>query len=151
MREGSSGADQCPLDHDVQGHWGLTCRQLFLWARGVKMDRQWVGERMRVGVLVEELVGVSSRRGGWDVCGERWGLWRRGQWEPSWDVCPVLKREYSRQRGDGKDGVLSVALRDRRGSLGGHRWRWLGWSLVDTSYNLREFSWRRQRIIGHDQ
>lgn len=72
VREGCSGADQCPLDHDVQRHWGLTCRQLFLWAWRVKMDRKWVRERMWVGMLVEELVGVSPRRGGWDVCRERW-------------------------------------------------------------------------------
>lgn len=147
VRLGRAGAGEGPLDHDVQRDGSRPLRGLGGGARRIEQHRYGLGERVRVRVLMVEVVGVDvlPRRRGRLVRGERGRGGRGRQLIAHWHVAGLVPRV--RRGGDvlaGGRRLLRVPLGDGGGPLRRHRWGRLGWHQAGATTRLGEVGWKRR-------
>lgn len=151
VRLGRAGAGEGPLDHDVQRDGSRPLRGLGGGAGRVEQHRYGLGERVRVRVLMVEVVGVDvlPGRGGRLVRGERGRGGRGRQRVARRDAAGLVPRV--RRRDDvlaGGRGLLRVPLGDGGGPLRGHRWGRLGWHQAGAATRLGEVGWKRRGKVN---
>lgn len=91
-----AGTGQGSLDHDVQRYGSRALGRLIGRARWVEKHWYGLGQRMGVGVLMVEVVGLYVLAGWrrWYVSRQGWG-WRRGrQLEAHGEAAVFLQRKW---------------------------------------------------------